>query len=80
MAIRITDDTMTLEIGERVVGTARFSEHAAADGSGAWIVSTNTARLFARDQAITALTAAEAGEGGYPDSRPLVVALREELR
>ena len=29
MAIRITDDTMTLGIGNRVVATARFSEHAA---------------------------------------------------
>jgi len=34
MAIRITEDTMTLEVGDRVVATARFSEHAAADGNG----------------------------------------------
>lgn len=34
MAIRITDDTMTLEIVDRVVATARFSEYAAADGNG----------------------------------------------
>jgi hypothetical protein len=54
MAIRITDDMMTLEIGNRVVATARASEHAAADGNGAWIVSTHPARLFTRDQAITA--------------------------
>jgi hypothetical protein len=40
MAIRITDDTMTLESGSRVVATARFSKHAAADGNGAWIVTT----------------------------------------
>ena len=33
MAIRITDDTMTLRIGDRVVATARFREHAAADGT-----------------------------------------------
>ena len=59
MAIRITDDTMTLQIGDRVVATARFSEHAAADGNGAWIVSTHPARLFSRNQAITALTLAE---------------------
>jgi hypothetical protein len=38
---------------------ARLSEHAAADGSGAWIVSTPPARLFSRNQAITALTLAE---------------------
>ena len=34
MAIRITEDTMTLEVGDRVVATAPFSEHAAADGNG----------------------------------------------
>ncbi len=44
MAI-ITDDTMSLETGNRVVATARFSEHAAADGN-AWIVTTCPARLF----------------------------------
>jgi hypothetical protein len=80
MAIHITDDTMTLEIGDRVVATARFTEHAAANGSGAWIVSIHPARLFTRDHAITALTVAELGESGYPDGHPLVVALREELR
>lgn len=55
-AIRIYDNTMTLEIDDRVVATARFSQHAAADGSGAWIISTHPARLFIRDQAVTALT------------------------
>jgi hypothetical protein len=44
MALQITHDTMTLEIDNRVVATARFSEHAAADGHGAWIVSTHPAR------------------------------------
>ena len=52
------DDTMTLEIGNCVVATARFSEHAAAEGNGAWIVSIYPARLFSRDQAITARTVA----------------------
>src|SRR6516165_2229923 len=33
---RPTANTMTLEIGNRVVATARFSEHAAVDGNGAW--------------------------------------------
>jgi hypothetical protein len=47
MALRIMDDTMTLETGNRVVATARFSEHAAADGNGAWIDSTCPALLFA---------------------------------
>jgi hypothetical protein len=55
-------------------------QYAAADGNGACIVSTHSARLFTRDQAITALTVAELGESGYPDSHPLLVALREELR
>jgi hypothetical protein len=56
MALRITHDTMTLEIDNCVVTIARFSEHAAADGDGAWIVSTHPARLFTRDRAIAALT------------------------
>src|SRR5262249_16483042 len=73
MAIRITDDTMTLEIDHCVVATARFSEHAAADGNGAWIVSTHPALLLTRDQVITALTVAELGESGYSDSHLLVV-------
>ena len=59
MAIRIMDDTMTLKVDNRVVATARFSKHAAADGNGAWILSTHPAQLFTRDQAITALTSAE---------------------
>ena len=46
MAIRITDDVMVLEIGNRVVAIARFSEHAAADGNGAWIIPTHPAQLF----------------------------------
>jgi hypothetical protein len=66
MALRITHDTMTPETGNRVVATARFGEHAAADGNGAWIVSTYPARLFTRDQAITALTVAELTGSGHP--------------
>jgi hypothetical protein len=78
MAIHITHDTMTMKVSDRVVATARFNEHAAADGNGAWIVSAHPARLFARDPAITALTVAALGE--CPDSHPLVRALTEELR
>ena len=70
---------MTLEIDDRAVTTARFSEHAAADGYGAWIVSTHSGGLFGRDQAITALTVAELGESGYSAKHPLVVALRKKL-
>jgi hypothetical protein len=56
MAIRITEDAMILEIDNRVVATARFSEHAAADANGTWIVSTHPARLFTHDVAIRRLT------------------------
>ena len=35
MALQITHDAMTPETGNRVVATARSSEHAAADGNGA---------------------------------------------
>jgi hypothetical protein len=79
MALRITHDTMTLEIDNRVVAIARFSEHAAADGDGAWIVSTHSARLFTRDQAITALTLAERLAIGDADDDPFVMAWRKEL-
>lgn len=79
MAIRIMGDTMTLEIGHCVVATARFSEHAAADGDGAWIVSTHPARLFSRDRAITALSLAERLAIGYGDDDPFVRAWRMEL-
>ncbi len=80
MAIRIMDATMTLEVGDRVVATARFSEHAAADGNGAWIVSACSARLFDRAQTIMALTVAELLAVGYADNGLLVVALRAGLR
>ena len=36
----ITDEFMTLTIDDHVVATARFSDYAAADGNGAWMVST----------------------------------------
>jgi hypothetical protein len=79
MAIRISDDSMTLEIGDRVVATARFSQHATANGNGAWIVSTHPARLFTRNQAITALTLAERLAAGYGDDDPFVKSWREDL-
>jgi hypothetical protein len=78
--IEITNEYMSLRGDGEGVATAWFSQYAAADGNGAWIVSTHSARLFTRDQAITALTVAELGESGSPDSHPLLVALREELR
>jgi hypothetical protein len=79
MAIRINDESMTLEIEGRVVATARLSQNAAGDGNGAWIVSTYPARLFSRNQAITALTLAEHLAAGYGDDDPFVTSWREEL-
>lgn len=80
MAIRITDDEMILEKDGRVVATARYSEHAAAGGGGGWIVSTHPARLFGRNQAITAPTLAERLAVGYPDDDLFVLNWRDELR
>jgi hypothetical protein len=78
--IEINDECMILIVDGKVVATARLSRHAAGNGGGAWIVSSCPARLFTHDQAVTALTVAELGQSGYPDSHPLVVALRAELR
>jgi hypothetical protein len=79
MAIRINEDLMTLAVDDRVVATARFSEHAAADGNGAWIVSTHPTRLFSRNQAITALTLAERLAAGYGDDDAFVIGWSAEL-
>ena len=79
MTLQITHDTMTLEIDNRVTATARFSEHAAADGNGTWIVSAHPARLFSRNQAITTLTLAEHLAIGYGDDEPLVMTWCNEL-
>jgi len=79
MSVRIDATSMTLEIDNRVVATARFSEHAAADGNGAWIVSTHPARLSSRNQAITGLTLADRLAAGYGDDDPFVRSWREEL-
>ena len=78
--IEITDECMSLKVEDKFIATARFTQHAAGDGNGAWIVSTHPARLFSRNEAITALTVAELGETGNSDSHPLMVALQEELR
>ena len=39
-------DAMVLDIDGRTVATARFSQHRAANGRGAWIVSDRPLRLF----------------------------------
>ena len=79
MAIRIEDDFMSAENDGRVIATARYSSHAAADGRGAWIVSEHSGRLFTRNQAITAMVLAERLAAGYGDDDPFVVGWREEL-
>jgi hypothetical protein len=79
MGARIDDDFMTAEYDGRVVATARYSAHAAPDGQGAWIVSGLPRRLFARNQAITAMVLAERLTAGYGDDDPFVIGWREEL-
>jgi hypothetical protein len=79
MAIQVADDFVALEVNEAVIATARFSQYAAANGNGAWIVSTHPARLFNRSQAITALTLAERSAAGFGDDDPLVMIWRKEL-
>ena len=79
MAIRIEDDFMALEVDGAIVASARFSQHAAADDLGAWIVSTYPRRLFSRNEAITALTLAERLAVGYGDDDPFVIGWREDL-
>ena len=79
MSTKINDDSMSLEIDGHVVATAAFSEHATADGHGAWTVSCHPGRLFTRNQAITAMVLAERLAAGYGDDDPFVIGWREEL-
>lgn len=77
--LEITNECMSLTIDDKVIATARFSEHATADGRSTWIVSTHPARLFSRNEAITALTLAERLAVGYGDDDPFVIDWRKEL-
>ena len=79
MAARIDDDLMTAGYDGRVIATARYSEHAAGNGQGAWVVSDHPSRLFTRNQAITAMVLAEWLAAGYGDDDLFVVGWREEL-
>ena len=79
MSTNINDDCMSLEIDGRVIATAKFREHAAADGHGTWIVSSYPGRLFTRNQAITAMLLAERLAVGYGEDDPFVVGWRGEL-
>ena len=77
--IEVSDEFLIATVDGEIVATARWSWHAAADGNGAWIVSTHPARLFSRSQAITVLTLAGRLAVGYGDDDPLVVSWRTEL-
>lgn len=71
MALIITDTEIT---SDEISARAEFRERAAADGSGAWVMSGIEGiggRLFDRDQAVAAMTAAEerARICGHPGSR-----------
>ena len=79
MSLEINDHSMSLEINGHVVATAKFSEHAAANGHGAWIVSSHPGRLFTRNQAITAMVLAERLAAGYGDNDAFVIGWCEEL-
>src|SRR5450756_1740882 len=57
MATRITGFEMSSDVTRH---TARFDDHAAADGNGAWIVTWLLGRLLTKNQAVTAMTSAEA--------------------
>jgi len=57
MATRITGFEMSSDVTRH---TARFDDHAAADGNGAWIVTWLLGRLLTKNQAVTAMTIAEA--------------------
>jgi hypothetical protein len=77
--IEIGNEYMSLTLDGETIATARFSQHAAADSNGSWIVSTHPARLFSRNQAITALTLAERLAADYGDDDPLVIGWRKEM-
>jgi hypothetical protein len=77
--IEIEDEFMTLTAGDEVFANARFSRHAVASGDRAWIVSCHAARLFTRDQAITAMVIAERLAAGYGDDAPFTSGRHEEL-
>lgn len=75
MSLTITDTRITSDLTDAY---AEFRRHAAADGNGAWVVSTRTARLFNRDQAISAMTIAEEQTRPQPNQL-LISSLESEL-
>jgi hypothetical protein len=79
MGARTEDHFMTAKYDGRIIATARYSSHAAADGQGAWIASDYPSRLFTRNQAITAMVLAERLAAGYGDDDLFIIGWREEL-
>jgi hypothetical protein len=79
MPARIEDRFINAEYDGRVIATARYSSHTAADGQGTWVVSDYPSCLFTRNQAITAMVLAERLAAGYGDDDPFVIGWREEL-
>jgi hypothetical protein len=80
MAVQFSGNFMAYELDGEIVATARFSQHAAADGQGAWIVSTRPARLFTYAQALTALVLAGRLAAGFDRTDPHVKTWRTVLR
>ena len=75
MALKITDALIT---SDKTSDRAEFRPDASADGSGAWIVTGHEARLFTRNQAITAMMLAQhLAAGNAEDGR--TAAWRAEL-
>ncbi len=62
-----------------MIATARYCQHTADDGRGAWIVSGRSGRLFTRNQAITAMVLAERLAAGYGEDDPFAIDWRKEL-
>jgi hypothetical protein len=79
MTAQIDDDFMTAEFDGRVIATARYNSHAAADGQDVWIVTGLPHRMFTRNQAITAMVLAERLAAGFGDDDLFVIGWREEL-
>jgi hypothetical protein len=78
MALTITETEIT---SDEIGAYARWSQHAAADGSGAWVVYGDgrwDGRLFDRNQAISAMTLEEEKASPAPD-QALIASLESEL-
>ena len=56
---------------DRTSATATFEPDAAADGSGAWVVSWLPGRLLTHSQAVTAMMLAEVVAEGVPEGSPV---------